>query len=85
MKRPGIRSLSSRNTFANEARRYAASVPIRLVLADDHYLIREGVAALIATEDDLELVATCDARPSEPLNKGPNRHGISVLRKQAGN
>jgi DNA-binding NarL/FixJ family response regulator len=35
-------------------------VPIRLVLADDHYLIREGVAALIATEDDLELVATCD-------------------------
>lgn len=34
-------------------------VPIRLVLADDHYLVREGVAALIATEPDLELVATC--------------------------
>ncbi len=30
------------------------------MLADDHYLIREGVAALIATEDDLELVATCE-------------------------
>jgi len=34
-------------------------VPIRIVLADDHYLVREGVAALIATEPDLELVATC--------------------------
>lgn len=30
------------------------------MLADDHYLIREGVAALIATEEGLELVATCD-------------------------
>ena len=35
-------------------------MPIRLILADDHYLIREGVAALIATLDDLALVATCD-------------------------
>jgi len=35
------------------------SVPIRIVLADDHYLVREGVAALIATEPDLALVATC--------------------------
>ncbi|MFP5320299.1 MAG: response regulator transcription factor [Acidimicrobiia bacterium] len=31
----------------------------RIVLADDHYLVREGVAALIATEPGLELVATC--------------------------
>jgi len=35
-------------------------VPIRIVLADDHYLVREGVAALIATEPELELVATCE-------------------------
>ncbi len=35
-------------------------MPIRLVLAEDHYLVREGIAALIATESDLELVATCD-------------------------
>jgi DNA-binding NarL/FixJ family response regulator len=34
-------------------------VATRIVLADDHYLVREGVAALIATEPDLELVATC--------------------------
>ena len=31
-----------------------------MVLADDHYLVREGVAALIATEPDLELLATCE-------------------------
>ncbi len=35
-------------------------MPIRLVLADDHYLIREGLARLIETEDDLELVDVCD-------------------------
>jgi len=35
-------------------------VPIRIVLADDHYLVREGVAALIATEPGLELVATAE-------------------------
>ena len=34
-------------------------MPIRIVLADDHYLVREGVAALIGTEPDLALVATC--------------------------
>lgn len=33
---------------------------IRIVLADDHYLVREGLAALVATEPELELVATCD-------------------------
>ena len=39
-------------------------MPIRIVLADDHYLVREGVAALIATEADLDLVATCDDHDS---------------------
>lgn len=39
---------------------YISGVPIRIVLADDHYLVREGVAALIATEADLELLATCE-------------------------
>ncbi len=39
-------------------------MPIRIVLADDHYLVREGVAALIGTEPDLELVATCDDHDS---------------------
>lgn len=32
---------------------------IRVVLAEDNYLVREGVAKLIAGEDDLELCAAC--------------------------
>ena len=34
-------------------------MPVRIVLAEDNYLVREGVAKLIAGEDDLELCATC--------------------------
>jgi DNA-binding NarL/FixJ family response regulator len=35
-------------------------VAIRLVLAEDHYLVREGVRRLIELEPELELVAVCD-------------------------
>jgi len=35
-------------------------VAIRVVLADDHYLVREGVRRLLETEADLEVVAVCD-------------------------
>jgi DNA-binding NarL/FixJ family response regulator len=34
-------------------------VPIRLVLAEDHYLVREGVRRLLETEPDLEVAAVC--------------------------
>jgi DNA-binding NarL/FixJ family response regulator len=34
-------------------------VPIRVVLAEDHYLVREGVRRLLATQPDLEVVAVC--------------------------
>jgi DNA-binding NarL/FixJ family response regulator len=34
-------------------------VPIRLVLAEDHYLVREGVRRLLATEPELEVAAVC--------------------------
>jgi DNA-binding NarL/FixJ family response regulator len=32
---------------------------IRVVLAEDHYLVREGVRALLATEPDIDVVAAC--------------------------
>jgi DNA-binding NarL/FixJ family response regulator len=32
---------------------------IRIVLADDHYLVREGVRRLLETQPDLEVVAVC--------------------------
>jgi len=34
-------------------------VPIRLVLAEDNYLVREGVRRLLETEPDLEVAAAC--------------------------
>ncbi len=33
---------------------------IRLVLAEDNYLLREGVKRLIEAQPDLELVAACE-------------------------
>ena len=38
---------------------YPAPVPIRLVLADDHYLVREGVRRLLETQPDIEVAAVC--------------------------
>jgi DNA-binding NarL/FixJ family response regulator len=34
-------------------------VPIRVVLAEDHFLVREGVRRLLATEPALEVAAVC--------------------------
>jgi DNA-binding NarL/FixJ family response regulator len=34
-------------------------VSLRLVLADDHYLVREGLRRLLETQPDLEIVAAC--------------------------
>jgi DNA-binding NarL/FixJ family response regulator len=35
-------------------------VAIRVVLADDHYLVREGVRRLLAAEPEVEVVAACE-------------------------
>jgi DNA-binding NarL/FixJ family response regulator len=35
-------------------------VPIRLVIAEDHYLVREGVRGLLDSQPDLEVAAVCD-------------------------
>jgi DNA-binding NarL/FixJ family response regulator len=34
-------------------------MPIRLVLAEDHYLVREGVRRLLETHPDMEIAAAC--------------------------
>jgi DNA-binding NarL/FixJ family response regulator len=39
-------------------------VALRVVLAEDNYLVREGVGKLIDLEDDLEVVAVCADHPS---------------------
>lgn len=38
---------------------YPVSVAIRLVLAEDNYLVREGVRQLIESQPDLQVVAVC--------------------------
>ena len=35
-------------------------MPIRLVIAEDDYLVREGVRRLLETRDDIEVVAVCE-------------------------
>jgi DNA-binding NarL/FixJ family response regulator len=35
-------------------------MPIRLVVADDHLLVREGIRRLLETQPDLEIVAICE-------------------------
>src|SRR5215831_316681 len=35
------------------------SVPIRVVLAEDNYLVREGLRRLLETQPDVELAAVC--------------------------
>jgi DNA-binding NarL/FixJ family response regulator len=39
-------------------------VAIRVVLADDHYLVREGVRRLLEAEPDLEVAAVCEGLES---------------------
>ena len=34
-------------------------MPIRIVIAEDNYLVREGVVRLLDGEDDIEIVAAC--------------------------
>jgi DNA-binding NarL/FixJ family response regulator len=36
-----------------------AEVPVRVVLAEDHYLVREGLRRLLETDAALEIVAVC--------------------------
>src|SRR4051812_34364265 len=38
--------------------RYAQRVAIRIVVAEDHFLLRQGVCDVLADEEDVEVVAT---------------------------
>ena len=43
--------------------RSAAMTRIRVVLAEDHVLLREGISRLVAANDDMELVGTAGDLP----------------------
>ena len=53
------------------------TVTIRVVLAEDNYLLREGTAALLGTLDDVELVAT--AADKDELLAKVAEHGPDVV------
>jgi DNA-binding NarL/FixJ family response regulator len=38
-------------------------VPVRVVLAEDHYLVREGLERLLQTRSDIEVVCVCGDLP----------------------
>jgi len=38
---------------------YARRVPVRIVLAEDEYLVREGLRRLLETDGELDVVSTC--------------------------
>src|SRR4051794_37960670 len=44
--------------LAPRRRGYCAAMTLRVVFADDNFLVREGVAALLAESDEIELVDT---------------------------
>jgi DNA-binding NarL/FixJ family response regulator/DNA-binding winged helix-turn-helix (wHTH) protein len=65
-----------------------APVPsTRLVLAEDHYLLREGISRLLAAHTDLEVVAVCDDLESLLAAVGAERPDVVVtdIRMPPGN
>ena len=54
------RLLRLRRWRRGRLRRILIPMPIRLVLAEDQYFVREGIRRLLETQDDLEVAAVCD-------------------------
>ncbi len=52
-------------------------MPLRVVLAEDNYLVREGVRQLIESQDGIELVAACADLPS--LERAIEEHAPDVV------
>ena len=55
---------------------------IRVLIADDHALIREGIRKMLDRESDMEVVA--DATDGEKLLDEVRRHHPDVVRQAAG-
>jgi DNA-binding NarL/FixJ family response regulator len=53
-----------RTTSGGKAVRSAAMTRIRVALAEDHVLLREGISRLVAANDDMELVGTAGDLPA---------------------
>lgn len=69
---------------------YAPGIALRLVLAEDSFLMREGISALLELDDELELIASCgssdelleivdEQRPEELNERLPGTFGASLV------
>jgi DNA-binding NarL/FixJ family response regulator len=58
--RKGVLAHHPRCAWRARQRRILSTVRIRVVLAEDQYLVREGLRHLLETQDDLEVAAVCD-------------------------
>jgi DNA-binding NarL/FixJ family response regulator len=56
---------------------YSQPVPIRVVLAEDNYLLREGIRQLLETSDEIELLASCSDLPE--LERAIEAHNPAVV------
>lgn len=45
--------------FRGTAARILSPMPVRVVLADDHYLVREGIRSLLERDPEIEVAAAC--------------------------
>ena len=58
-------------------RRILTPMPIRLVLAEDQYLVREGLRRLLEAQEDLEIAAVCE--DLDALLDAVEEHGPDVV------
>ena len=56
---------------------YPHPVPIRVVLAEDNYLLREGIRQLLESSDEIELLASCSDLPG--LEQAIEEHSPAVV------
>lgn len=72
-----VREVRDRRAGGDDAAPGASAPPLRLVLADDHALVLEGLRALLATEPDLHVLAT--ATDGERLLEAVHRFRPDVV------
>ena len=66
---------------------YPQAVPIRIVLAEDQYLVREGLRSVLETQEGLEVVAVCGDLDSLLVTVAAERPDVVVtdIRMPPGN
>jgi len=66
------------NSYEQSIRSISMTSPIRVLIADDHAIVRKGVRALLATEADIEVVGEA-ADGKEAVEKAERLHPDVVL------